>query len=155
MKPLDLTGKLLHTRAKTHGLNGTPEHIVWTSMRGRCLNPNNHAYSSYGGRGIDICPRWDDFLLFLEDMGAKPSRVHSLERKNNDLGYSPENCVWATRREQANNRRSSRWITFNGETRTLAQWADSAGISQAKLFHRLRLGWPMEKAVGGLHANLS
>ena len=78
---------------------------VWAAMRQRCENPSNPAYDRYGGRGITCCERWHRFPLFLEDMGPRPTPQHTLERLNNDKGYAPDNCIWATRREQSLNKR--------------------------------------------------
>lgn len=128
--------------------NPSPEYIIWRNMRGRCSNPGNNRYATYGARGISVCERWDrDFLNFLEDMGRRPSPKHSLERIDNDQGYFPENCRWATRKEQARNRRSSRFLDFNGQTRTSAEWSELTGISQGTLHARLKSGWPVERAL--------
>lgn len=86
------------------GLSATPEYRAWRSMGHRCNNPRDASYSRYGGRGIKVCGRWKKFENFLEDMGARPRVGYSLERKNNSLGYSPSNCVWATAKEQMRNR---------------------------------------------------
>ena len=115
-------------------------------MMDRCHLPTSHAFSRYGGRGITVCERWHDFENFYADMGDKPEGM-SLERTDNDGPYSPENVRWASNKEQANNRRSSRWIEFRGERKTLAQWADQFGIHLGTLWSRLKLGIPMEEAV--------
>jgi hypothetical protein len=134
-------------RSRTHGMSGTTEHIIWTGMIGRCTNPHDHAYANYGGRGITVCPRWMKFENFLADMGKRPSRRHSLDRKENDKGYSLSNCRWATSTEQAQNRRSAHIIEFRGEQLLLTEWARRLGIRATTLLDRIQCGWPLEFAL--------
>ena len=118
----------------------------WRSMINRCTNPNEHNWHRYGGRGITVDPRWLDFANFYADMGDPPPSM-TLERKKNHLGYSKENCVWATAKEQANNRDTNRLVTFRGETRNIKQWSEALNMGYAMLYARVvTKGWPLERA---------
>lgn len=112
------------------------------------MNPKDSCYANYGGRGITMCDRWrESYAAFMGDMGPRPSLDYSVERINNDGPYSPENCRWATDREQSNNRRNNHRITLNGTTKTLVEWARSIGISTGTITRRLNLGWSPEHAL--------
>jgi hypothetical protein len=135
-----------------HGQGGrgrkTPEYLAWVGMHTRCTNPQGTGYENYGARGITICDRWrESFENFLTDMGPRPSSAHSVERKDNNRGYEPDNCVWATRVEQANNRRNNRVVTYKGQRLTIVQAAALAGIPAQNVYDRLHLGWSEERAL--------
>lgn len=131
----------------THRKTGSPEYVSWSSMRRRCLNSKDDAYPNYGGRGIKICPRWSDFQNFLEDMGMRPTMNHSLERINNEKGYSPSNCKWALSIEQTQNRRNTRRLTAFGKTLTLTEWERLTGIYSGTIHTRVKKGMAPEEAL--------
>lgn len=136
--------------SRTHGESSrrTPEYRAYAAMIQRCTNVRNPAYKDYGGRGISVCSRWlNSYEAFLEDMGRKPNQEYSLDRIDNARGYSPENCRWATRKEQNRNTRQNTCVAFNGETLPLSAWAERMGIPYGSLRSRLRYGWPIDKAL--------
>lgn len=123
-----------------HGLSKTSEYHIWKAIKQRCCNPKNHAYKYYGARGIDLCERWlNSFENFIVDMGNKPEGPYSIDRRNNDLGYSPDNCFWATKMQQGKNKRNNRWLTYKGETRHLQGWADYFMIPVSTLHSALKV----------------
>lgn len=130
----------------THGKYNTTIYRVWIRMKSRCLNPNDKAYEWYGRRGITVSDEWLSFNNFYRDMGDKPTPQHSLDRIDNNLGYSKENCRWATMMEQGNNRRSNVNITFNGRTQTISEWAREIGIHHSSLVKRLKK-WSLKEAL--------
>lgn len=135
---------------KSHGRSRTPMHNVWWGMIERCESPYNKNYSNYGGRGIRVCDRWlgkEGFINFLKDMGERPSDKYSIERIDNNGNYEPSNCKWDVLEVQANNKRTSRFISFNGKTQTLAQWSKEKKFPPALLTKRLKRGWTIEKAL--------
>jgi hypothetical protein len=133
----------------THGASKTALYGIWQHAKARCHNPTDGAYPKYGGRGLVMCERWrHSFEAFAKDMGPRPSAKHSIERKDNDGGYCPENCVWATKSEQANNRKSSRIIDVDGHRKTAMQWSRETGIHESLIRARIdRLGWTPKDAV--------
>lgn len=114
------------------------EYQSWEAMRRRCQQPSHRSYHNYGGRGITVCDRWRDFRLFLADMGPRPSKEHSIERRDNNGNYEPDNCYWATRSQQRNNSRQNRFVEYKGERLTLAQWAQRKGVSYRWFCNKLR-----------------
>lgn len=135
-----LNKEVLSSRVRVHGQTNTSEHAIWCGIRNRCNNESSPAFSSYGGRGIKICERWNSFQSFYADMGPRPSTLHSIERINNDGDYEPGNCRWATRSEQSRNRRSSQLYTFNGESKCLEDWAKEKRIKPATVYFRFHKG---------------
>jgi hypothetical protein len=125
--------------------NRTRTYKAWGSMVARCTIKSATGYDRYGGAGVTVCDRWKAFENFLADMGECPAGM-SIERMDNSKGYEPANCKWATRTEQNNNRRSVRFIEFNGEVMTATQWAKKLGISKATMYERLAK-WPLDKAL--------
>lgn len=124
----------------------TRAYKAWASMRNRCNNPRAQTYASYGGRGIGICKEWDDFSMFLRDMGEPPDGME-LDRINNDGDYEPSNCRWADRKTQVLNSSASKPITFNGETHSRQEWSRKLGLSPSAVSSRIRAGWPVEKVL--------
>jgi hypothetical protein len=136
-------------RNHKHDMKGSPEYAIWRGMKQRCYNPKSAGYPSYGGRGIIVCDRWrNDFMAFYSDMGPRPSPGHSVERKDNDGPYSPDNCIWATRSEQQSNKRNSKLIEAFGKRQTASAWARETGIRRNLIFMRvIKYGWPAERAL--------
>lgn len=129
-----------------HGMSNTPEYFTWHGMIERCKNENNSRYSSYGGRGITVCEKWNNFSGFYEDMGKRPQGT-TLDRIDNNKGYSKENCKWSTSFEQQNNRRNTRRIKYKGDKKTIAEWSTFLGIKYNTLSTRIRRGWTIEKSI--------
>lgn len=133
----------------THGESTSREFSTWLSMIQRCTNPKSTSYPGYGGRGITVDPRWiNDFSAFLSHIGRAPSPGHQVDRIDNDGNYEPGNVRWATKKQNARNRRSNRMVERNGEIACLAEWCERAGLSQQLVHDRLVAGWSMEEALG-------
>jgi len=142
------TGKLNEQHGHSHSKNrcNSPTYYTWVAMKARCSNPNNIGYADYGGRGITVCKRWQRFKNFLADMGERPAGT-SIDRIDSDKGYFPGNCRWATKKQQRRNQRSNQFITFNGQTKCIADWAKTTGNNDATLRSRIRNGWSIEKTL--------
>jgi hypothetical protein len=128
-----------------------PEYTIWHNMMARCYKPKSTYFHNYGGRGISVCDEWrNDYKAFLLDMGRRPGREYSIERIDNNQGYSKENCKWATRIDQANNARSNRLVEYAGEILTVAQWSRKYGIAYRKLHWWLKnRNWDLGVALAG------
>ena len=135
---------------KIHGESGktTKEYRAWRSIHRRCYSKTFQDYYNYGGRGITVCEHWRiSFLNFLNDMGRSPSPMHTIERDDTNGPYSPENCRWATRSEQNQNKRNNILFTFDDRTQNLKQWCVELGISYGAARMRIKRGWTVQKAI--------
>ena len=132
----------------THGMSRTSTYHIWASMKARCSNKNHQNYHRYGGRGVSVCKDWvNSFEQFFQDMGERPDGM-SIDRIDVNGNYEPANCRWATANEQMRNTSVNRLITHNGETKTLVEWSELAGMSMQTLCARLdRWGWSFEDAI--------
>lgn len=129
------------TRPGKHKMIHTPEYRVWQGMLRRCRFKQENP--RHGGRGIAVCDRWRDFKNFYADMGPRPSRLHSIDRIDNDGNYEPANCRWATPKEQAINRRSTIFIEVNGEEMSLTDAASRLGVNYRTLYWRFKKNRPL------------
>lgn len=127
----------------------TPEYTCWQNIKTRCFNPSTNSFKNYGERGITICDEWrDNFDQFFEDMGTRPSPKHSVERKDNSLPYSKENCVWALPVTQVRNRRITRKFSMNGVELPIGEWCEKYNANYNVVYNRVAaLGWDLEEAL--------
>lgn len=134
-----------------HGLTNHPLYWIWNGIKDRCRNPNNRAYRLYGGDGVDICKEWEsDVVAFYNwaiNNGWKQGLEIDKDIKGNGKLYSPETCCFVTEKENCNKRRSSKYVTWNGQTKTAAQWADEYGVSQQLFYKRRKSGWSIEDSL--------
>lgn len=132
-----------------HGGKNERLYRIWRGMKQRCENKENRDFKNYGGRGITVCNEWkNDYAVFRKwalDNGYLDDLT--IERKDVDKGYCPENCTWIPAKMQAKNRQTSKWVEYNGERRIVSEWAEIYGIEPCTIYNRLRLGWSFEKAV--------
>lgn len=137
-------------RYERHGFsNNHPLYRTWMGMRERCTRPRNKMFPFYGARGIRVCKRWQSFAAFVSDMGEKPFPASTIERINNNGNYTPKNCRWATKSEQALNRRSNVRLTYDGRTQTVTEWAREIGVDSRVIFCRLDRGKSPAQAIEG------
>ncbi len=134
-------------RERNIGSSKLPEYYIWQNMRERCNNPKVINYHVYGGRGIKVCDRWKKFTNFLEDMGRRPSPLHSIERKDNLRGYEPDNCIWIPRVEQGRNTSRVRRIEYEGRVCNLHQLALEHGMNPSTVWRRLHKGMDLKSAL--------
>ena len=132
-----------------HGKSNTRLFGIWTHMKSRCHVPTDDQYHNYGLRGIKVCDEWyKDFMAFYTwSMANGYSDKLSIDRIDNNKGYSPENCRWTTMKVQANNTSRNNRVSYNGQTLTIAEWSEITGIKQNTLTYRLRRGWSVERAL--------
>ena len=134
----------------THGLCKSPEYAAWANITNRCLRPKHPSYERYGGRGITLFSGWvgrGGFARFFAYVGARPTPEHTIERIDNNRGYEPDNVKWATHKEQMNNTSQNHWITIDGVTKTLRQWASENDIHETTVIHRLDRGMSEREAI--------
>lgn len=137
-------------RSRKHGHSHagriSPTYHSWSGMKNRCTNTSDFKYPDYGGRGIKVCDRWKDFVNFLADMGERPKGT-TIDRKNVNGDYEPDNCVWSTSKVQGRNKRNVTSVTVDGITRCVPEWAEVTGIPRSVIDYRLRHGWSPQRAV--------
>lgn len=139
-------------KAKKHGYANSDIYKRYHNIISRCFNPNVYSYTDYGSRGITVCERWrNSFEAFYDDVSKLPhfgEKGYSLDRIDNNGNYEPNNVRWATKKEQNNNTRNNHYITYNGKTQTISQWADEYNIGYRKLLERInKLHWNIERAL--------
>ena len=146
LRQVDVRAMIIHGHARRG--RQTAEYFAWHDMKSRCYNRHHPKWSDYGGRGIRVCSRWrQSFSAFLQDMGRRPSRRHTIERKDNEGGYTKANCKWATQRAQQQNRRDTLVLCFRGKKQCATEWARELGLLPDTLLHRLRRGLSMVRVL--------
>lgn len=140
--------ELLSKRQKTHGLTDKhPIYRTWRGMKQRCLYPNHACFNRYGGRGIKICDRWLDFKNFYEDMRPTWFKGASIDRVNTNGDYTPENCRWATPKQQANNSNRNLVIDLYGTRKSLTEWCEQLNLNYRTVLGRINRGWNEYRAL--------
>lgn len=152
------TAEALKAAATIHGhaSNGTLSltYTSWRCMIGRCIHASTPSYAKYGGAGITVCREWlDSFPAFLKDMGERPTSKHTIHRRDNSKGYNMDNCTWATKREQQNGRGCTVFLTHDGRTLPIADWARDVGISASLIWKRIRRGLSSREVLSKTRVN--
>lgn len=144
-----LRKKLVSKAKRTHGMSCSDEFRIWQGIIARVTRANHPSFPSYGGAGITISEEWrNSFESFYKDMGPRPTHDHQVDRIDGRGSYCKENCRWATRKEQANNRTSGHYVSYGGERHTIAEWADLFDVPYMTLWARIsRYEWPVERAL--------
>lgn len=137
----------LAATSTSHGDSGSAEHAIWRAMHSRCRNKNHHSYSYYGGRGISVCRRWRSYEAFLSDVGRRPGRGYQIDRIDNGEGYRPGNVRWATRSQQARNKRNSHYVILRGKKIHLGDALKIAGITKSGYRYRISKGMTRSQAI--------
>lgn len=156
-----VSSQITHGESHSVGGKATKEWRAWFNLRQRCNNPNAMQYSNYGGRGIKVCERWNDYNNFLKDMGRCPKTCSSIDRIDNDGDYTPSNCRWTSNKEQSINRRSTKLVTVNGITLCCRDWAKLNNLAPTTISERVKRGWTLQSAVsipadlGNRHKNIN
>jgi hypothetical protein len=121
---------------------------VWSNMLRRCNSKGNIGYANYGGRGISVCERWFQFSNFIQDMGDPPTPLHEIDRIDNDGNYEPGNCKWSTPKEQARNKRTTKWIEHDGQVKSLAEWCEVLGLPYKQTWKRIeKFNWTIQECI--------
>ena len=143
--------KLAHkTEYEKHNMRHTRLYRIWSAMKTRCTNQKQPNWQTYGKKGICICAEWESFVVFSEwALNNGYADNLSIDRIDNNKGYSPENCRWVTSKQQCNNKTVNHFIKYEGEKKTLMEWSEKLGFNYNRVKARLRLGWPVEKAFFG------
>ena len=133
-----------------HGKRNSKVYRTWSNIKQRCTNPRHVHYHRYGGRGITMDPRWiASFEAFLADVGEPPTNDHTIDRKENDTGYTKDNCHWVLNTAQQNNKSTNVTLTANGRTLTVTLWARELGVPPQTLFARKQRGWTDHQVING------
>lgn len=142
-----LSAEIASKNNRTHGQNGTITYESWRCMKSRCLNENDPSYFRYAGRGITLCEPWLKFENFYADMGDRPGVDYSIDRIDNNKGYCKENCRWLETKLQCRNRRTNKWVKWEGKNILMCDLIRMYKINKAAVYGRLHRGWTLEKAL--------